>query len=211
MMFTLGLWTKRTFNFIWKAVYTSYLCSLNLRIKEEKSLSEHILIQQCPQPMETYWQEAHFVKCEKLSFVWLPSMRKFPHLQFVMSILYLLSSSAITEKNDCSILALNLIRKYQTKSEFLGNIRKILPNACYQYFICSISALRCPSLRELLCSVLGTLPTGTQVEILKSFTEKLSFNDDQIRELEMMMRDQSASSCWWEQRIGRLRHQSVFN
>ena len=45
MMFTLGLWTKRTFNYIYfKYLYTSYLCSLNLHIKEEESLPDHILI-----------------------------------------------------------------------------------------------------------------------------------------------------------------------
>ena len=40
--------------------------------------------------------------------------------------------------------------------------------------------------------------------ITKEFLEKLSFNDDQIKELEKVTRSQSKSNVWWNQRIGRI-------
>ena len=45
---------------------------------------------------------------------------------------------------------------------------------------------------------------GAKMTLTKSFSDQLSFNDDQIRELEKITRSQSASNIWWNQRIGRI-------
>lgn len=59
-------------------------------------------------------------------------------------------------------------------------------------------------LGEIASSVLDILSNESQEDIIKLFTEQLSFNDDQIKELEKITRNQSTSDSWWEQRIGRI-------
>ena len=89
------------------------------------------------------------------------------------------------------------------KVAFLDRVREILPKSVINISHAPPEHLDVPRpLTEIANSVVDTLPDGSQEDVMKLFSEQLSFNDDQIKELEKMTRNQSASSCWWDQRIG---------
>ena len=89
------------------------------------------------------------------------------------------------------------------KVAFLGRVREILPKSIINISHAPPEHLDVPRpLTEIANSVIDTLLDGSQEYVMKSFSEQLSFNDDQIKELEKMTQNQSASSCWWDQRIG---------
>ena len=91
------------------------------------------------------------------------------------------------------------------KVAFLCRVREILPKSIINISHVPPEHLDVPRpLTEIANSVIDTLPDGSQEDVMKLFSEQLSFNDDQIKELEEMTRNQSASSCWWDQRIGRI-------
>ena len=121
------------------------------------------------------------------------------------------------KKKDHAPLTYNEKRSYDPRPEsdrqvcesrkvhFRESIRDILPASVINISYAPPENLDVPrSLTEIANSVRDNLPNGSQDDVTKYFSDQLSFNDDQIRELEKITRSQSASNIWWNQRIGRI-------
>ena len=61
-----------------------------------------------------------------------------------------------------------------------------------------------PTLQEIASEILEKNPNASEDELTRLFSEKLSFNDSNIKELEKATRNQSSQNIWKEQRKGRI-------
>ena len=61
-----------------------------------------------------------------------------------------------------------------------------------------------PTLQEIASEMLEKNPNASEDELTRVFSEKLSFNDSNIEELEKTTRNQSSQNMLKEQRKGRI-------
>ena len=97
--------------------------------------------------------------------------------------------------------------KYQTKTNghFLSSVRQHIPEAV---LIISFSPTAeedvPPTLLEIANAVLEKNAGASEEELARLFSQKLSFNDSYIKELEKGTRNQSGQNLWKEQRKDRI-------
>ena len=87
--------------------------------------------------------------------------------------------------------------------QFIDGVSKIKSNAGVTYVVEPPKDYACPlPLEEIASSVLSANQDKNEQELVSLFAESLSFNENQIMELERSTRAQAGSLHWKEQRIG---------
>eukprot|EP00795_Rhopilema_esculentum_P003527 gene3527-2010_t len=87
---------------------------------------------------------------------------------------------------------------------FFANIKQVLPTAVVNHTFAHAPEKDVPpSLLEIVSNIVKN-STKDPDQILETFLAKLSFNDDQLRELEKVTKSQSSSRDWYKQRKGRI-------
>ena len=93
----------------------------------------------------------------------------------------------------------------EEKHSFLASVRTALPDAVLNITYAPPKEEDVPpTLQELADKVLATCTSEEESELVNSFSQLLSFNDNSLKELEKATRDQSRSYTWIQQRRGRI-------
>lgn len=90
----------------------------------------------------------------------------------------------------------------EDKNAFLAKVREIVPKATINTAFTPPTDSDIPS--SLIDIATAIKNTAADTDKVNMFGEKLSFNDDQLHELEKATRRQSNSRHWWDQRKGRI-------
>nr|XP_047128367.1 uncharacterized protein LOC124809022 [Hydra vulgaris] len=90
------------------------------------------------------------------------------------------------------------------KKQFLLNIKEVLPNAALNIMFTPPPDNDVPlPITEIASAARSCFPTELSC-VTDRFLGMLTFNDNQLQELEKATRNQSHSNQWWEQRRGRI-------
>eukprot|EP00794_Sanderia_malayensis_P001117 gene1117-468_t len=93
----------------------------------------------------------------------------------------------------------------EKKQSFLTSVRTALPSAVLNISYAPPTEEDVPpSLQDIADKVLTVSTSKEESELVSSFSQMLSFNDNSLKELEKATRGQSKSYIWIQQRIGRI-------
>eukprot|EP00794_Sanderia_malayensis_P016402 gene16402-18039_t len=93
----------------------------------------------------------------------------------------------------------------EKKQSFLTSVPTALPSAVLNISYAPPTEEDVPpSLQEIADKVLTVSTSKEESELVSSFSQMLSFNDNSLKELEKATRGQSKSYIWIQQRIGRI-------
>lgn len=91
------------------------------------------------------------------------------------------------------------------KWAFLSSVHQHVPEAVLNIsFSPPVEEDVPPALQQIASEILEKNPVASEDELARFFSEKLSFNDSNIKELEKATRNQSSQNMWKEQRKGRI-------